>query len=138
MTPILISACDCAGPAVVAIAAATRATRTIHRVTIGRLLRDGEGWQGEYPRPPVAQARRFADAGFAGIFFVEICRDSRGRLGHASAGPEMGEQFGAAYSEAVCGRNSDEGGKRRQSGLPKAAVLEVLQKLATLIAPAPG
>src|SRR5712691_1832865 len=71
MTPILIGACDCASPAFVTIAARTRATRTIHRVTIGRLLRDGEGWQGEYPRPPVAQARRFADAGFAGIFFVE-------------------------------------------------------------------
>src|SRR5207249_1407748 len=53
MTPILISACDCAGPAVVAIAARTRATRTIHRVTIGRLLRDGEGWLGVHPRPPV-------------------------------------------------------------------------------------
>src|SRR3989442_11309766 len=71
MTPILIGACDCAGPGVVAIAARERAARTIHRVAIGRLLRDGEGWQGEYPRPPVAQARRFADAGFAGIFFVE-------------------------------------------------------------------
>src|SRR2546425_3805294 len=112
MTPILIGACDCAGPGVVAIAARTRATRTIHRVAIGRLLRDGEGWQGEYPRPPVAQARRFADAGLREYL---LCRDSGGRFGHASAGPEMGEQFGAAYSEAVCGRNGGEGGGGRQS-----------------------
>src|SRR3989442_3322062 len=74
MTPILIGACDCASPAVVTIAVATRATRTIHRVAIGRLLRDGEGWQGEYPRPPIAQARRFADGGLRGHL---LCRDSR-------------------------------------------------------------
>src|SRR5713226_1964901 len=74
MTPILIGACDCASPAVVAIAAATRATRTIHRVAIGSLLRDGEGSQGEYPRPLVAQARRFADADPRGYL---LCRDSR-------------------------------------------------------------
>src|SRR5437867_3486761 len=56
--PLLIGACDCAGPGVAVIAARTRATRTIHRVAIGRLLRDGEGWQGEYPRPPVEPRAR--------------------------------------------------------------------------------
>src|SRR5439155_1477521 len=70
LTLILIEAFDCAGLGVVAISARMCVFRSFQRLVIGRLLRVGEGWQGEYPSPPVAQARRFADAGFASIFFV--------------------------------------------------------------------
>src|SRR5712691_9146428 len=101
MTPILIGACDCASPAVVTIAAATRATRTIHRVAIGRLLRDVKVGRENTPGPGARKPEDLRTRACAGIFFVET---RGGRLGHASAGPEMGEQFGAAYSEAVCGR----------------------------------
>src|SRR2546425_12094255 len=71
MTPILIGACDCASPAVVTIAVATRATRTIHRVAIGASCEMVKVGRENTPGPRSRKPEDLRTRAFASIFFVE-------------------------------------------------------------------